>query len=81
MIKKAIVYGYSLLEAECKYKEWCNSNNVPCRLSDAIFLSGQFNLAWNQKKIKGYYKDVMEDRVKLINICKESFVHIYIGML
>ena len=51
MIKKAIVYGYSLLEAECKYKEWCHSNNVPCRLSDAIFLSGQFNLAWNQKKI------------------------------
>ena len=79
-MKKAIIYGSSLLEAERKYKEWCHTNNVPCRLSDAIFLSGQMGLGWNQERIKGYYNDVMEDRVKLINICKESFIHIYNGI-
>lgn len=79
-MKKAIVWGFNLLEAELKYKEWCHTNNVPCRLKDAIFLSGQMSLGWNQEKIRGYYKDVMEDRVKLINMCKESFVHIYNGV-
>lgn len=77
---KAIVWGFSLSEAELKYKEWCHSNNTPCRLSDAIFLSGQMPLSWNQERIKGYLKDIMEDRVKLINICKESFIHIYNGI-
>ena len=76
---KAIVYGFSLYEAERKYKEWCRINNIPCHLSDAIFLSGQMPLSKNQEKIRGYWKDVMEDRIKLINICKESFVHIYNG--
>ena len=76
-MKKAIVWGFNQLEAELKYKEWCHSNNVTCRLSDAIFLSGQMSLDWNQERIRGYWKDVMEDRIKLINMCKESFVHIY----
>ena len=79
-MKKAIVWGFSLFEAELKYKEWCYTNNIPCRLSDAIFLSGQMPLGWNQEKIRGYWKDVMEDRVKLINMCKESFAHIYNGI-
>ena len=78
--KTAIVWGYDLLEAEQKYKEWCHSNNVPCRLSDAIFLSSRMSLSCNQEKIRGYYNDVMEDRVKLINMCKESFAHIYNGL-
>ena len=79
-MKKAIVWGFNQPEAELKYKEWCHTNNVPCRLSDAIFLSGKMPLSWNQEKIKGYWKDVMEDRVKLINICEESFIHIYNGI-
>ena len=79
-MKKVIVWGFNLLEAELNYKEWCHSNNVPCRLSDAIFLSGQMDLGWIQERIRGYYNDVMEDRVKLINICKESFIHIYNGI-
>ena len=76
-MKKAIVWGFNLLEAELKYKEWCNTNNVLCRLSDVIFLSGQMPLSWNQEKIRGYYNDVMEDRIKLVNISKERFVLIY----
>lgn len=79
-MKKAIVWGFSLLEAELKYKEWCQTNNVSCRLSDAIFLSGRMSLSWNQDKIRGYYNDVIEGRIKLINICKESFIHIYNGI-
>ena len=77
---KAIVWGFNLPEAELKYNEWCHSNNTPCCLRDAIFLSGKMPLSWNQERIKGYLKDVMEDRVKLINICKESFIHIYNGI-
>lgn len=79
-MKKAIAWGFNLHEAELKYKEYCHTNNVPCCLSDVIFLSGQMPLKWNQEKIKGYLKDVMEDRVKLINICKESFVYIHNGI-
>ena len=79
-MKKAIAWGFSLPEAELKYKEYCYTNNVPCRLNDVIFLSGQMSLSWNQERIRGYYNDVMEDRVKLINICKESFIHIYNGI-
>ena len=79
-MKKAIVWGFNLPEAEFKYKEYCYINNIPCRLDDVIFLSGQMSLSWNQERIRGYYNDVMEDRVKLINICKESFIHIYNGI-
>jgi len=79
-MKKAIVWGYDLQEAELKYKEYCQVYNIPCRLSEAIFLSGKMSLDWNQEKIRGYWKDVMEDRIKLINICKESFIHIYNGI-
>ena len=77
---KVIVWGYNLLEAEQKYQEWCLLNNIPCRLSDAIFLSSRMSLDWNREKIRGYYNEVMEDRVKLVNMCKESFVHIYNGI-
>ena len=77
---KAIVWGYDLQEAELKYKEYCQVYNIPCRLSDAIFLSSRMSLSWNQEKIRGYYNDVMEEKVKLINMCKESFAHIYNGL-
>ncbi len=76
-MKKVIVYGYDLMEAELKYREYCHVYNIPYRSSDAIFLSSRMPLSWNSEKICGYYNDVMEDRIKLVNICKESFIHIY----
>ena len=60
---KAIVYGYNKPDAERKYKEYCRSNNIPCRLGEAILLSSMENPVTNSERICGYYNEVMNETV------------------
>lgn len=78
-MKRAIVWGDNFQKAELKYKEWCHSNNIPCRLSEAVLLSCRQPFSWNAEKIRGYYNEVMEDRIKLVDMSKEFFTRIYHG--
>lgn len=71
--KKAIVYGFTLADAEIMYKKWCQENNIRCRISDAVLLSAQMSLGWISDHIRGYYKDVEEGNIKLIGLDKLQF--------
>ena len=74
---KAIVYGHTLEDAERKYKDYCRKKNLPCRLSDAIYISGIERVENSQKKIKGYYSEVMNDQIVLVNMNKAYFNFLY----
>ena len=79
-MRKAIVFGYNLQEAEEKYKEYCNLNNIPCRFGEAVFLSSKEFSSRNREKIRGYYNEVMKNNVKLVNMSKAGFVSLYKGV-
>lgn len=74
-MKKAIVRGYNLEDAERRYREYCNTNNIPCQLKDAVLLSSMSDST--ERCIIGYYKDVIEGRVKLINLDIGNFIAMY----
>ncbi len=76
-MKKAIVLGYDLHDAEQLYKTWCNSNNIPCRLNEAVLLSSKLSMSYKQEKIRGYYSEVMNDKIKLIGLDKQYFHYLY----
>lgn len=44
---------------------------------DCILLSGKYR--HNDDKLRGLYKDVMEDRIELIGLSKAYFEHLYSG--
>lgn len=74
-MKKAIVRGYNLEDAERRYKEYCHTNNIPCRLKDAVLLSSMSDST--ERRIKAYYKDVIEGRVELIGLDIGNFIAMY----
>lgn len=64
---KAIVYGYDRYDSERLTRE----NNLKPR--EVLLINGNMSQRDIQEKIRGYYNDVMQDRIKLINISKKNF--------
>ena len=74
---KVIVYGYDLQESEQIYKVYCRSNNIHCYFQEAIFVSSKWSPSCIREKIRGYYNDVMNGKIKLLNISKDMFKYFY----
>ncbi|MBO7731950.1 MAG: hypothetical protein J6S67_05340 [Methanobrevibacter sp.] len=64
-------------DSERIYKEYCCSNNIPCRLGEALLLS--FNMRFKEisNKLRGYYNEVINDNIKLIGFNKDDFKDYY----
>lgn len=74
---KFIVLGCNMRDSERIYKEYCCSNNIPCRLGEALLLS--FNMRFKEisNKLRGYYNEVINDNIKLIGFNKDDFKDYY----
>lgn len=74
---KFIVLGWNMRDSERIYKEYCYSNNIPCRLGEALLLSHNVRYKEISQKLRGYYNEVMNDNIKLIGFNKDDFKNYY----
>lgn len=74
---KFIVLGRNMRDSERIYKEYCYSNNIPCRLGEALLLSCRMRYKEISQKLRGYYNEVMNDNIKLIGFDKDDFKNYY----
>ena len=76
-MKKAIVYGYDIPDCERLYTEYCKQNNIFARRDEVIFLFRGQSFSTMLDKVRGYYNEVMNDKIKLIGIDKDFFHTLY----
>ena len=72
-MKKIIIYRdtYSQCEYACK-----QMGHQP---SECIFLVYPLSNQRNTERVKGYYKDVLNDKIKLNGLSKSDFLFVYNG--
>lgn len=73
----ALVYGYNMHDCEEKYSEYCKKLNVPCKFSNALFITSKMNNKEIHFKLIGHYIYAIRDELVLIGISKDRLQKLY----